>query len=187
AFDLGQPLGGSTCVSCGECVASCPTGALTNKPLGLPLVPRSQTTAVESVCPYCGVGCALTYHVKDNHILWAEGRESPGNPGPPCVKGRYGWDSARHDHRLTHPLIRRLEYYPKGPLSRDVRGSRIEDRGSTPAPRSSILDPRSSIFDPSEVLPAFREASWDESLAMVWRGLAQIRRAHGPRRPASFR
>src|SRR5262249_39904777 len=79
ALDLGQPLGASTCVSCGECVASCPTGALTNKALSLPLVPRAQTTAVETVCPYCGVGCALTYHVKDNRVLWAEGRDSPGN------------------------------------------------------------------------------------------------------------
>jgi formate dehydrogenase major subunit len=71
AFDLDQPMGRSTCVSCGECAASCPTGALTNKALTLPLVPPAQTKAVDSVCPYCGVGCALTYHVKDNQILWA--------------------------------------------------------------------------------------------------------------------
>src|SRR5262249_3542706 len=116
AFDLDQPMGASTCVACGECVASCPTGALTNKPLTLPLVPRTQTTAVQSVCPYCGVGCTLTYHVKDNHILWAEGRDSPGNEGRLCIKGRYGWDYAGHEQRLTRPLIRRPEYYPKGPL-----------------------------------------------------------------------
>src|SRR5207253_3098267 len=94
AFDLDQPMGSSTCVSCGECAASCPTGALTHKPLArrtgesglLPLVPRSQTTAVDSVCPYCGVGCALTYQVRDNRILWADGRDSPGNEGRLCVK-----------------------------------------------------------------------------------------------------
>src|SRR5262249_61350448 len=92
-----QPMGKSTCVSCGECVAACPTGALTNKPLTLPLVPRSQTKAVESVCPYCGVGCALTYHVKDNRILWAEGRDSPVNQGRLCVQGPFGWDYALHE------------------------------------------------------------------------------------------
>src|SRR5438067_2109608 len=62
AFDLDRPMGESTCVSCGECAAACPTGALTHKPITLPLVPRSQTQALASVCPYCGVGCALTYH-----------------------------------------------------------------------------------------------------------------------------
>src|SRR5262249_11827866 len=134
AFDLNQPMGRSTCVSCGECAASCPTGALINKPLTLPLAPRSQTQAVESVCPYCGVGCALTYHVKDNRILWAEGRDSPGSHGRLCVKGRYGWDYALHEQRLTRPLIRRPEFYPKGPLSGDVRSSprspsRRESRG----------------------------------------------------------
>src|SRR5439155_1569937 len=138
AFDLDQPMGQSTCVSCGECAASCPTGALTNKPLTLPLVPRSQTTAVDSVCPYCGVGCALTYYVRDNRILWADGRDSPGNEGRLCVKGRYGWDYALHEQRLTRPLIRRAEFYPKGPLSRDVRGE--ERRGG-------------GIVDYAEVLP----------------------------------
>ena len=93
-----RPDGRSTCVSCGECAAACPTGALTNKPLTLPLRAALGATQVDSVCPYCGVGCALTYHVKDESdvILWAEGRDSPGNDGRLCVKGRYGWDYAPH-------------------------------------------------------------------------------------------
>ena len=51
---------------------------------------------MESVCPYCGVGCALTYHVdrERNAIVFAEGREQPGTQGRLCVKGRYGWDYA---------------------------------------------------------------------------------------------
>jgi formate dehydrogenase major subunit len=62
AFDLNDPMGSSSCVTCGECVAACPTGALTNKPInGTPVRPRSELDAVETVCPYCGVGCALTY------------------------------------------------------------------------------------------------------------------------------
>jgi formate dehydrogenase major subunit len=170
AFDLGQPMGRSTCVSCGECAAACPTGALVNKPITLPLVPRAQTRAVESVCPYCGVGCALTYHVKDNRILWAEGRDSPGNQGRLCVKGRYGWDYALHEQRLTKPLVRRPEFYPKGPLSRAVRG---DDRGG-------------GLVDYAEVMPAFREASWDEALDLVARRLGDIRRQHGPRALAGF-
>ena len=98
AFDLDDPMGNSTCVSCGECVAACPTGAITNKPITLPLRPRSQLAQVDSVCPYCGVGCALTYHVDpvERTIVFAEGRDQPGNQGRLCVKGRYGWDYAAH-------------------------------------------------------------------------------------------
>src|SRR5437667_387888 len=54
-FDLDDPMGSSTCVTCGECVAACPTGAIVNKPITLPLRPRSQLRQVDSVCPYCGV------------------------------------------------------------------------------------------------------------------------------------
>lgn len=171
-FDLDVPMGSSTCVSCGECAAACPTGALTNKPISLPLVPRSQTTAVDSVCPYCGVGCALTYQVKNNHILWAEGRESPGNHARLCVKGRYGWDYTLHEQRLTKPLIRRPEYYPKSPLSPQVREENNGHAGG--------------IVNYADVMPAFREASWDEALDLVATRLRSIKDAHGSGALAGF-
>ena len=164
-FDLDQPMGKSTCVSCGECVAACPTGALTNKALTLPLIPREQTKNIESVCPYCGVGCAITYHVdaKANKIVWAEGRDGSGNDGRLCVKGRYGWDYASHGQRLTRPLIRRKEFYPKGPLSREVRGE----------------GGKNHVVDYTEVLPTFREVSWDEALDLIARNLLRIKKDCG--------
>ena len=94
AFDLQAPMGESSCVSCGECAAACPTDALTHRPITLPPAADAPPRTVDSVCPYCGVGCAITYHVRDNQIVRAEGRASPVNHGRLCVKGRYGWDYA---------------------------------------------------------------------------------------------
>ena len=115
-FDFDLPMGESTCVACGECVAACPTGALTEKPL---VAERTETAlAVDSLCPYCGVGCSITYHVEDNRIVGVTGRESPVNHGRLCVKGRYGYDYAHHKDRLTVPLIRK-EGVPKDPGALD--------------------------------------------------------------------
>jgi formate dehydrogenase major subunit len=176
AFDLNVPMGESSCVSCGECVAACPTGALVDRPIGPPLRPRSELEPVDSVCPYCGVGCALTYHVdrERNQIVFAEGRQSPGSQGRLCVKGRYGWDYSAHAQRLRKPLIRREECYPKGALSRDVRGE--HDGRRKPG----------GLVDETEVLPAFREASWEEALDLVARRLGEIREQNGADALAGF-
>jgi formate dehydrogenase major subunit len=176
AFDLDLPMGESTCVSCGECAAVCPTGALVDKAIAVPLRPAAELASVDSVCPYCGVGCTLTYHVDErkNSIVFAEGRDSPGSQGRLCVKGRYGWDYAQHAQRLEVPLIRRAERYPKGPLSRDVRGE--YDGRRKPG----------GLVDYAEVMPAFREASWDEALDLVAQRLGAIRDAHGSDALAGF-
>ena len=177
AFDLNDPMGESTCVTCGECVAACPTGALVNKPIrDVPVRPRSELEQVDTVCPYCGIGCALTYHVdpERNAISFAEGREQPGSKKRLCVKGRYGWDYAQDPQRLTKPLIRREDSYPKGPLSSDVRG---EGRGRRKP---------GGLVDYAEVLPHFREAEWEEALDLVTRRLTGIHREHGPGAIAGF-
>src|SRR5215470_11580303 len=103
-FDLGDPMGDSTCVACGECVQACPTGALMPKShIGSQAVDRK----VDSVCPFCGVGCLITYNVKDENILSVDGRDGPANHNRLCVKGRFGFDYVHHPHRLTKPLIRK--------------------------------------------------------------------------------
>ena len=200
AFDLDDPMGSSTCVACGECAAACPTGALTDRVVTLPLAPRVQLTPVNSVCPYCGVGCAVTFHTTPAarpptdappqepplsavdprldpapQIVFTEGRESPVNQGRLCVKGRYGWDYASHPQRLTQPLIRREDAYPKGPLSSEVTSS-TQPRGRKPG----------GIVDYDEVLPAFREATWEEALDLVASRLQTIRSEHGSSALAGF-
>jgi formate dehydrogenase major subunit len=142
-FDMGDPMGDSTCVTCGECVQACPTGALAPANNVAKIVPDKK---VDSVCPYCGVGCQLTYHVKDNHIIQVVGRDGPANHGRLCVKGRYGFDYPRHQHRLTKPLIRRSD-----------------------APKSEAY-----TIDPANPFAAFREASWDEALDFAANGFKKI-------------
>ena len=177
AFDLNDPMGESSCVTCGECVAACPTGALVNRPIReTPIRPREELDSIDTVCPYCGVGCALTFHVdrERNAISFADGREQPGSQKRLCVKGRYGWDYASSPQRLTTPLIRIEGSYPKGPLSEDVRG----DGQGKRKPGGHV--------DYDEVMPHFREASWEEALDLVGERLRGIRDEHGSSAIAGF-
>lgn len=171
SFDLDDPMGESSCVTCGECVSACPTGALTNKPInGIPIQPRAELDKVDTVCPYCGVGCALTFYVDRERggISFAEGRDQPGSQGRLCVKGRYGWDYAASPQRLTKPLIRIDAAYPKGPLSAEVQADAEQDNDGKRGRRPGGLVPY------EEVLPHFREATWDEALGLVAERLGGI-------------
>jgi formate dehydrogenase major subunit len=154
-FDLDDPMGESTCVACGECVQACPTGALAPAHDAY-LAPVDRK--VDSVCPYCGVGCQLTYHVNDNRIVRVEGRDGIANHERLCVKGRFGFDYVSHPHRLTKPLIRR-EGVPKH---------------------------AEFTVDPANPLAVFREASWDEAMALASGTFRSIRDASGPRALAGF-
>jgi formate dehydrogenase alpha subunit len=96
-----KPIAESICKSCGECLARCPTGALTAK------WERPPAKEVRTICPYCGVGCSLYLGVLDNKIVSLRGDpEGPANNGSLCVKGRWGYDFVNHPERLTTPLIR---------------------------------------------------------------------------------
>lgn len=101
------PLGDSNCVFCGECIASCPTGALTEKQSRFKGRPW-ETEKVVTTCTYCGVGCQLELNVKDGKVIKVTSDEDiPGpNRGSLCVKGRFGYDFIHHPDRLTTPLIK---------------------------------------------------------------------------------
>jgi formate dehydrogenase alpha subunit len=99
-------LADSACVFCGECVQVCPVGALTLKDARSK--PRQcETEVVPTTCSYCGVGCQIDLHVKNNRVQSVTGRDVLPNQGSLCVKGRFGADFISSDERLTSPLIRR--------------------------------------------------------------------------------
>lgn len=148
-FDFDDPMGESTCVACGECVQACPTGALMpasvvdEKGIGHTHIDNK----VESVCPYCGVGCQIEYNVKDNKIKYVNGVDGPANKNRLCVKGRFGFDYVSNSERLTKPLIR-INGKPKD------------------------LHPNINISNTHEY---FREATWEEALDFASEGLIKIK------------
>src|SRR6201992_254312 len=159
-FDFDDPMGASTCVACGECVQACPTGALmpatmvddNNVYKGKP------DRTVDSVCPYCGVGCQLTYQIKDDTIVAVTGRDGPANQNRLCVQGRFGFDYVHNPQRLLKPMIRK-DGVPKVPHE---------------------------LIDPSNPWTHFREATWEEALDRAAAGLVKIRDRDGPQALAGF-
>jgi len=159
-FDFDDPMGESTCVACGECVQACPTGAL----MPSAYLDANQTRTVypdktvASLCPFCGVGCQVEYQVKDEKIVYAEGRDGPANHNRLCVKGRFGFDYIHHPHRITKPLVR------------------------LPNAKKDASDQ----VDPANPFTHFREASWEEALDIAANGLVKIRDTKGVKALAGF-
>src|SRR6266853_1895845 len=159
-FDFDDPMGESTCVACGECVQACPTGAL----MPSVMLDENQTRVtypdkkVDSLCPFCGVGCQVTYQVKDEKVIYAEGRDGPANHNRLCVKGRFGFDYIHHPHRLTKPLVR----------------------------LPNVKKDANDQVDPANPFTHFREASWEEALDIAAKGLVKIRDEKGVKALAGF-
>jgi formate dehydrogenase major subunit len=160
-FDFDKGMGDSTCVACGECVQVCPTGALMESNL---LDKASQTRvvkadrSVDTLCPYCGVGCQTTVHVKADKIVAVDGRDGPANNNRLCVKGRFGFDYIHHADRLQKPLIRR------DGVAKDANLNLASTDWST----------------------VFREATWEEALAKAAGGLKAIHTRDGGDALAGF-
>jgi formate dehydrogenase alpha subunit len=99
------PMSSSVCTSCGQCVATCPTGALRPKELPLKIA-----RTVETTCPYCGVGCGLELAVREDERLALMADDVPANrssEGMLCVKGRFGTGFVHARDRIRHPMVRR--------------------------------------------------------------------------------
>jgi formate dehydrogenase alpha subunit len=208
----------ASCTWCGECVRVCPTGAI-HEVLPLDRFTKEQIErpekVVRSVCPYCGVGCQVDLHVRDNTVMrvtspWIE--DDTPNMGSTCVKGRFGYDFTQHRDRLTRPLIRKGwikkkgRWVYEGPGGEARRGGpwrTIGEEGAQqrpPAPSRSVgkklrdlplvdritQDVRDRASTPADWYEPFREATWDEAMELAAQELVRIHGAHGASAMAVF-
>jgi formate dehydrogenase major subunit len=160
-FDFDKGMGDSTCVACGECVQVCPTGALMESVLLDKTTQKRvafETKSVDTLCPYCGVGCQTTAHVQDNKILYVDGRDGPANNNRLCVKGRFGFDYIHHPDRLKKPLIR----------------------------RDGVAKDANMQLRRADMSTVFREATWEEALDRAAGGLKAIHARDGGKALAGF-
>ncbi len=97
----------SACTFCGQCVQTCPTGALGDlKALASKDVP-GETEKTRTICPYCGVGCSVDLLTRGNQLIGVHpAMDGPANLGALCVKGQFAFDFVQHPDRLAHPLVR---------------------------------------------------------------------------------
>lgn len=94
------------CEFCGQCVSVCPTGALTGKRWAKK-GRQKDIKEVDTTCAYCGTGCNLTLHVKDNQVIRVSSKPDTWNEGWLCAKGRFGYEFIASPDRLKTPLIKR--------------------------------------------------------------------------------
>ncbi|MBT8164904.1 MAG: formate dehydrogenase subunit alpha [Acidimicrobiia bacterium] len=105
-FDM--PLNETSCVLCGLCISTCPTGAMYDR-AALGQGQMKDLEKIQTVCPYCGVGCTMELNVnrETNRIVRVTAPEgSVPNDGNLCVKGKFGFEYVHSDERLTTPLIK---------------------------------------------------------------------------------
>lgn len=207
----------AACTWCGECVRVCPTDAifefLPRERFGKKLKEIDKIT--RSVCPYCGVGCQIDLHIKDDTILRVTSpspTEDTPNDGSTCVKGRFGYDFTSHEDRLTKPLIRRgwekldgrwIWTGPTGEGRRSGPWQTIEGEGATLKP---MAPPRhqgkrrrdlpllertrevsgNRVATPADWYEPFREATWDEAFDLTSQELMRIHGEDGPEALAVF-
>ena len=106
--EFGGLLEDSACTFCGQCVQTCPTGALGDqRALEHADVP-GEIERTRSICPYCGVGCSVDILTKGEKLVGVQpAMDGPANEGALCVKGQFAWEWVQHSDRLKTPLVRK--------------------------------------------------------------------------------
>lgn len=104
AFD--RPLTSENCEFCGQCLSTCPTGAILSR-IEKGTARSWEVKNILTTCPYCGCGCQIFLKVKNNQVVGVKTSYETHNRGNLCGKGRFGWEFINHPDRLTTPLIKR--------------------------------------------------------------------------------
>jgi len=108
---FGKPRTLDNCEFCGQCVSTCPTGALTDKK-GKGKGRSYEMTKVKTTCPYCGTGCNFFLNIRDGRVVKVTSDyDAPVNKGNLCIKGRYGHDFIQSSERITSPIIKKGNEY----------------------------------------------------------------------------
>ena len=107
---FGNELIDSPCTFCGQCINTCPTGALTDRKVVSQDIAAGDVDRTQTVCPYCGVGCGIELLTHDGEIIGAEPDFTAPSRGSLCVKGQFAsWEFVRSEDRLRYPLIKRSD------------------------------------------------------------------------------
>ena len=105
--EFGGALEDSACTFCGQCVQTCPTGALADRKAMRAEELPGAVEKTRSICPYCGVGCSVDIMTKEDRIVGVQpAMDGPANQGALCVKGQFAFDFVHHPDRLTTPFVR---------------------------------------------------------------------------------
>lgn len=97
----------SACTFCGQCVQTCPTGALADRKAMRAAEDPEPVEKTRSICPYCGVGCSVDLMTKGDTLVGIQpAMDGPANQGALCVKGQFAFDFVQHRDRLKQPLVR---------------------------------------------------------------------------------
>ncbi|MBM3824691.1 MAG: 4Fe-4S dicluster domain-containing protein [Verrucomicrobia bacterium] len=105
--EFDHKLKDSACTFCGQCVQTCPTGALADKKAMRAADAPGEIRKTRTICPYCGVGCSVDLMTKGDRLVGVQpAMDGPANQGALCIKGQFAFDFVQHEDRLKHPLIR---------------------------------------------------------------------------------
>ncbi len=108
--EFNADLRDSACTFCGQCVQTCPTGALADKKALRSADLPGEIEKTRTICPYCGVGCSVDIMTKGDRMVGVQpAMDGPANQGALCIKGQFAFDFVQHNDRLKTPLLRQSD------------------------------------------------------------------------------